>query len=424
MKLGKLLKEVANLKAEIISIGTELLLGEIVNTNAQYIARELANLGINVYHQSVVGDNEIRLHKVYQEAFERADLVVATGGLGPTIDDMSKEVAAKFFNKEMVPHEESLRAIEDYFIKRGLPVNNGNRKQGYFPEGAMVLPNLNGTAPACIIEEDKKILILLPGPPREMIPLFEKQVIPYLQRYQDKVFAFRVLNITGIGEGQMEEVIMDIIENQTNPTVAPYSKAHGLTLRIAASAATKEEADQLIVPVEKQIRDRLGLCVYGEGNISLEDVVGKLLIEKGLTISTAESCTGGLLSARLINYPGISSVFMQGVTTYSNQSKIELLGVKQETLEKHGAVSQETAKEMAEGICKAANTNIGVSITGVAGPDGGTKNTPVGLAYIGLCINGSTKVKKVNSGGDRARVRNMVTNMALDFIRREVMAMI
>lgn len=410
------------MKAEIISIGTELLLGEIVNTNAQYIARELANLGINVYYQSVVGDNGDRLEKAFEEAFQRSDLVITTGGLGPTVDDMSKEVVAKFLNREMVPHEESLRAIEDYFTKRGLAVNNGNRKQGYFPQGAIVLPNLNGTAPACIIEEGDKKLILLPGPPREMIPLFEDQVIAYLQKYQDKVFAFKVLNITGIGEGQMEEAIMDIVENQTNPTVAPYSKAQGLTLRIAASAASEAEAKKLIEPMEKQIRDRLGICVYGEGNTSLEAVVGQLLIDRGLTIATAESCTGGLLSARLINYPGISSVFMQGVTTYSNESKIKLLGLREETLREFGAVSENTAREMAEAIRRISNTNIGLSITGVAGPGGGTEKTPIGLAYIGLCINGTSKVKKVNSGGDRARVRNMVTNMALDFLRREIMA--
>lgn len=408
------------MKAEIISIGTELLLGEVVNTNAQYIARELANLGINIYHQSVVGDNVARLYEAYEVAFERADLVITTGGLGPTKDDMTKEIAAQFLNKELVPHEESLKIIEAYFSRRGLPVNDGNRKQGYFPEGAIILPNPNGTAPACIVEHNNKILILLPGPPREMIPLFETQVSPYLQKYQDKVFAFKILNICGIGEGHMEEVIMDIVDNQTNPTVAPYSKAQGLTLRIAASGSTKEEAENLIIPVENQIRERLGDHIYGEGDTNLETVVAELLIEKKLTIATAESCTGGLLSGRLINYPGISSVFMEGVTTYSNQSKIRLLNVKPETLEKHGAVSEEVAKEMAEGICKAANTNIGISVTGIAGPGGGTETNPIGLAYIGLCINGITKVKKVNQSGDRNRIRNMITTTALDFIRREI----
>ncbi|MBU5676951.1 competence/damage-inducible protein A [Alkaliphilus sp. MSJ-5] len=408
------------MKAEIISIGTELLLGEIVNTNAQYIAKELASLGIDVYHQSVVGDNVGRLYEAYRVAFQRADLIITTGGLGPTKDDMTKEIAAKFLNRKLVPHNESLKIIEEFFSKRNLPVNDGNRKQGYFPEGAIILPNPNGTAPACIVEHNDKKLILLPGPPREMVPLFETEVIPYLKKYQDKVFVFKVLNISGIGEGHMEEIIMDIVDNQTNPTVAPYAKTQGLTLRIAASGFTYEEAEKLIVPVEKQIRDRLGDNIYGEGDTTLEAVVAELLIENKLTIATAESCTGGLLSGRLINYPGISSVFMEGVVTYSNQSKIRLLDVKPETLEKYGAVSQEVAKEMAEGIYKSAGTSIGISVTGIAGPAGETETSPVGLTYIGICMNGTTKVKKLNLSGDRNRIRNMITTSALDLLRREI----
>ena len=408
------------MKAEIISIGTELLLGEIINTNAQYIAKELASLGIDVYHQSVVGDNVGRLYEAYRVAFQRADLIITTGGLGPTKDDMTKEIAAKFLNRKLVPHNESLKIIEEFFSKRNLPVNDGNRKQGYFPEGAIILPNPNGTAPACIVEHNDKKLILLPGPPREMVPLFETEVIPYLKKYQDKVFVFKVLNISGIGEGHMEEIIMDIVDNQTNPTVAPYAKTQGLTLRIAASGFTYEEAEKLIVPVEKQIRDRLGDNVYGEGDTTLEAVVAELLIENKLTIATAESCTGGLLSGRLINYPGISSVFMEGVVTYSNQSKIRLLDVKPETLEKYGAVSQEVAKEMAEGIYKSAGTSIGISVTGIAGPAGETETSPVGLTYIGICMNGTTKVKKLNLSGDRNRIRNMITTSALDLLRREI----
>ncbi|QUH20324.1 competence/damage-inducible protein A [Alkaliphilus sp. B6464] len=408
------------MKAEIISIGTELLLGEIVNTNAQYIAKELAGLGIDMYHQSVVGDNVSRLYEAYRVAFQRADLIITTGGLGPTKDDMTKEIAAQFLNRKLVPHNESLKIIEEFFSKRNLPVNDGNRKQGYFPEGAIILPNPNGTAPACIVEHNDKKLILLPGPPREMVPLFETEVIPYLKKYQDKVFVFKVLNISGIGEGHMEEIIMDIVDNQTNPTVAPYAKTQGLTLRIAASGFTYEEAEKLIVPVEKQIRDILGDNIYGEGDITLEAVVAELLMEKKLTIATAESCTGGLLSGRLINYPGISSVFVEGVVTYSNQSKIRLLDVKPETLEKYGAVSQEVAKEMAEGIYRAAGTNIGISVTGIAGPAGETETSPVGLIYIGICMNGTTKVKKLNLSGDRNRIRNMITTSALDLLRREI----
>lgn len=408
------------MKAEIISIGTEILLGEIVNTNAQYIAKELVDLGIDVYHQSVVGDNEARLSEAYSVAFQRSDVIITTGGLGPTKDDLTKEVAAKFLNRKLFLHEESLKNIENYFNKRGLVVNEGNRKQAYFPEGSIILHNPNGTAPACIIEEKNKKLILLPGPPREMVPLFENEVIPYLKKYQEKVFAFKVLNICGIGEGHMEEKIMDIVDNQTNPTVAPYAKSHGLTLRLAASGATKEEAEKLIVPFEKQIRDILGDNIYGEGDITLESTVAELLIKNKLTIATAESCTGGLLSGRLINYPGISSVFMEGVVTYSNDSKKRLLDVKAETLEKYGAVSEQVAMEMAEGVAKFANTNIGISVTGVAGPGGGTKEKPVGLVYVGLYLNGNITYKKLNLNGNRNRIRNMVTTSALDFLRREL----
>lgn len=408
------------MKAEIISIGTEILLGEIVNTNSQYIAKELADLGIDTYYQSVIGDNENRLSEAYEKAFKRSDLIITTGGLGPTKDDLTKEVAAKVLNRELILHKESLKNIEKRFSRRGLKVNEGNRKQAFFPEEAIILDNPNGTAPACIIEEEGKKLILLPGPPREMIPLFEKEVIPYLKKFQDKVFVFKVLNISGIGEGHMEEEIIDIINNQTNPTVAPYAKSHALTLRIAASGPTKEDAEKLIIPVENQIRNRLGDNIYGEGNTTLENTVGEMLIKNKLTIATAESCTGGLLSGRLINYAGISSSFIEGVVTYSNQSKKKLLDVKHETLEKHGAVSEEVAKEMAEGIAKLANTDIGISITGIAGPKGDTKDKPVGLVYIGLYLKGKIKVKKINLNGNRNRIRNMITTYALDFLRREL----
>lgn len=410
-----------NLRAEIISIGTELLLGEIINTNAQYIARELASLGIDVYHQSVIGDNETRLSEAFETAFKRSDVVITTGGLGPTKDDMTKETAASFFGKKLIPHEESLKKIEAYFKGRGLNVNEGNRKQGYFPEGSIVLPNPNGTAPACIIEDRNKKLILLPGPPKEMIPLFEAEVLPYLKKFQDKFFSFKVLNVCGIGEGEMEEVIMDIVDRQTNPTVAPYAKPNGLTLRIAASGHTQEEADELVQPMEEQIKERLGLNIYGEDDISLEEVVAEILIEKQLTISIAESCTGGFLSGRLVNYPGISSVFMEGIITYSNESKVKYLGVNPETIEKYGAVSEEVAREMAEGICKSAHTNIGLSVTGLAGPGGGSEDKPIGLVYVGICINGVTTVKELNLGGSRNRIRSLTTTYALDLLRREVM---
>ncbi|WP_352407741.1 competence/damage-inducible protein A [Acetoanaerobium noterae] len=408
------------MKAEIIAVGTELLMGEILNSNSRDIARELYNLGIDVYHQSVVGDNLNRVSKELETAFERADLVITTGGLGPTRDDLTKEAAAHFLKREMILDEESIKHLEDFFGSRGLPLNEGNKRQAYFPEGAKIIPNENGTAPACIIEFDEKVLVILPGPPREVIPLMEKYIIPYLEKRTGKVFISDIINISGIGEGHMEEKIMDIIEAQENPTVAPYAKEHGLTLRVTASASTEQEARLLLEPVVKKICDRLGMDVYAIGDTTLEAVVASLLIEQNLSISVAESCSGGLLAGRLINYPGISKVFKEGFITYSNESKINTLGVDSKILSKYGAVSEEVAKQMAKGAADRAKSDIALSITGIAGPDGGTDEKPVGLVYIGLYLLGEVKVMKMDSWGSRDNVRRRAVSQALDMLRREL----
>ena len=408
------------MKAEIIAVGTELLMGEILNSNSRDIARELYNLGIDVYHQSVVGDNLNRVSKELETAFERADLVITTGGLGPTRDDLTKEAAAHFLKREMILDEESIRHLEDFFGSRGLPLNEGNKRQAYFPEGAKIIPNENGTAPACIIEFDEKVLVILPGPPREVIPLMEKYIIPYLEKRTGKVFISDIINISGIGEGHMEEKIMDIIEAQENPTVAPYAKEHGLTLRVTASASTEQEARLLLEPVVKKVCDRLGMDVYAIGDTTLEAVVASLLIEQNLSISVAESCSGGLLAGRLINYPGISKVFKEGFITYSNESKINTLGVDYKILSKYGAVSEEVAKQMAKGAADRAKSDVALSITGIAGPDGGTDEKPVGLVYIGLYLLGEVKVMKMDSWGSRDNVRRRAVSQALDMLRREL----
>ena len=408
------------MKAEIIAVGTELLMGEILNSNSRDIARELYNLGIDVYHQSVVGDNLNRVSKELETAFERADLVITTGGLGPTRDDLTKEAAAHFLKRDMILDEESIKHLEDFFGSRGLPLNEGNKRQAYFPEGAKIIPNENGTAPACIIEFDEKVLVILPGPPREVIPLMEKYIIPYLEKRTGKVFISDIINISGIGEGHMEEKIMDIIEAQENPTVAPYAKEHGLTLRVTASASTEQEARLLLEPVVKKVCDRLGMDVYAIGDTTLEAVVASLLIEQNLSISVAESCSGGLLAGRLINYPGISKVFKEGFITYSNESKINTLGVDSKILSKYGAVSEEVAKQMAKGAADRAKSDIALSITGIAGPDGGTDEKPVGLVYIGLYLLGEVKVMKMDSWGSRDNVRRRAVSQALDMIRREL----
>jgi nicotinamide-nucleotide amidase len=408
------------MRGEILAVGTEILLGDIVNTNAQYLARRLADLGISVFSQSVVGDNEERLLNAFKIAFERAELVITTGGLGPTKDDLTKEVGAKYFNKEFFVHEESLHFLEDFFAKRNLSVNEGNRKQVYIPIGAHVLTNDYGTAPGCIIEENDKILIMLPGPPKEMKPMFENYVVPYLKKYDNGVLISKVLRICGIGEGQMAEKISDIIENQGNPTVAPYAKEGEVTLRITSKAKDAETAEKLIFPVEQNIRQILGEDIYGIGDTSLDEVVGEKLINSRLTISTAESCTGGLLAGRLINYPGISEVFMEGAVTYNNEAKIKRLEVSSEIIQLHGAVSSETAAAMAVGIAKVSGTNIGISTTGIAGPTGGTKEKPVGLVYVGLSINGHVKTKELRLWGNRQNIRERTVIAALDWLRREL----
>lgn len=409
------------MNAEIISVGTELLLGDIVNTNAQFLARRLADFGIPVFHQSVVGDNAERLKKEFSEAFIRCDLVITTGGLGPTSDDITKETGAEFFNKAMVLDKQSMETLENIFKKQNRPLTESNRKQAYFPEGAVILPNDHGTAPGCIISEKGKILIVLPGPPGEVHPMFENYVVPYIINLSDNVIVSKVLRVSGLGESLMAEKVQDIIDTGINPTVAPYAKKGESTLRITAKGNSEEECTNLILPVEEKIRERLGINIYGIGETSLAEVIGNLLLEKNITISTAESCTGGLIAATLINHPGISKVFMEGAVTYSNDAKIKRLGVKPETLGEHGAVSAETACEMAEGIAKTAGTAIGISTTGIAGPDGGTLDKPVGLVYIGLYINGKVYHKKVNFTGTREMIRTRAVVAALDFLRRELL---
>ncbi|MEY8001956.1 competence/damage-inducible protein A [Clostridium sp. Mt-5] len=409
------------MKAEILCVGTEILLGDIVNTNAQFISKGLADLGIEVYHQSVVGDNPKRLLDELENGFKRSDIIITTGGLGPTPDDLTKETGAKFFNRELILDKNSLDDLKDHFSKMGRSYSKGNNiKQAYFPKESTIFPNPHGTAPGCAIEEKGKTLIILPGPPKEAAPMFTNYVIPLLEKYSSGIIKSKVLRICGIGEGTMAEMASDIINNNTNPTVAPYAKEEDTILRITAEASTENEALNLIKPVEIELRKKFGVNIYGEDDIKMEEVLGKMLIDKNYTISSAESCTGGLIAAKLINYPGISEVFKEGAVTYSNEAKINRLGVKKSTLDKYGAVSYETAKEMAEGIAKTSNTDIGISTTGIAGPDGGSPEKPVGLVYMGLYINGKTQVKKFQYFGSRDTIRRRAAMSALDWIRREI----
>lgn len=408
------------MNAEIIAVGTEILLGDIVNTNAQFLSKKLAQMGISVYHQSVVGDNSDRLKEELNESFKRSDIVITTGGLGPTKDDLTKEIGAEYFNKEMILNEESLETIKNYFKKQGRKLSKNNEKQAYFPKGSIILPNNFGTAPGCIIEENNKYLIMLPGPPREIIPMFEQHVVPYLKKFNEGVLISKVLKICGMGESQVVTELNHLIENQTNPTVAPYAKENEVTLRLTAKASNEEDALSLIAPLEKEIKDILGDNIYGTDSDTLEGVIGNFLIENNLSIATAESCTGGLLCGRLVNYPGISKCLVEGIVTYSNDSKMNRIGVKKETLENFGAVSEETALEMAKGVAKTSGADIGISTTGIAGPSGGTDEKPIGLVYIGYYIQGKSFAKRFVFPGNRESIRNRTVTVALDYLRKNL----
>ena len=405
---------------ELISVGTEILLGNIVNTNAQYLSEKCALLGLSVYYQTVVGDNEQRLTDAVTTAFGRSDVVILTGGLGPTEDDLTKEVCAKVMDLPLSEDAHTRRRIETYLnnsVYKVIPDNNW--KQAMVPEGAKVLDNGNGTAPGLIMEKNGKIAVLLPGPPNELYPLFEEQVAPYLNSLQPETIYSQMVKICGIGESQVETMIKDMVDAQTNPTIAPYAKTGEVQLRITAKAKDEEEAVKLMKPVVKELKKRFGMNIYTtKAEDTLEDVVVRLLKKYDLTVATAESCTGGLLSGRLINVPGASDVFKEGFVTYSNKAKRKYLDVSKPTLKKYGAVSEETAKEMAKGGVFASDSDACIAVTGIAGPDGGTEEKPVGTVYIGCYINNTVKVEKFRFKGNRAKVREQAVTKGLDLLRR------
>ena len=408
---------------ELISVGTELLLGNIVNTNTQFLAEKCALLGLSMYHQVTVGDNRERLTQVIRTALDRSDIVILTGGLGPTEDDLTKEVCAEVMGFSLAEDPHTRQMIESYFknnIYKEIPDNNW--KQAIVPQGAIVLDNHNGTAPGLILEKDNKTAILLPGPPNELIPLFNEQVYPYLEKLRPEVIRSQMVKVCGIGESQVEDKLLDLIDSQTNPTIATYAKTGEVHLRITASAATTEEADSMIKPVVKEIKKRLGDAVYStKENESLEMAVVRLLKKNGLTVTTAESCTGGMLAARLVNVPGVSDVYREGYITYSNKAKRRLLDVNKSTLKKYGAVSEQTAREMAIGGVFANGADMGVATTGIAGPDGGTEEKPVGLVYISCYLKDKVTVERFQFKGNREKIREQTVVKALDLLRRSIL---
>ncbi|MFT4105909.1 MAG: competence/damage-inducible protein A [Lacrimispora sp.] len=408
---------------ELISVGTELLLGNIVNTNTQYLAEKCALLGLSMYHQVTVGDNRERLFAVFSEALNRSDVVILTGGLGPTEDDLTKEVCAEVLGLPLEEDAHTRERIQEYFRKslyKKIPDNNW--KQALVPHGAKVLDNSNGTAPGLILEKDGKRAVLLPGPPGELIPLFQEQVSPYLQKLQPGVIRSQMVKICGQGESQVEDQILDLIDSQSNPTIATYAKTAEVHLRITARASSEEEAKKLLKPVVKEIKNRFGKDVYTtREEETLEMAVVSLLKKHELTVTTAESCTGGLIAGRLVNVPGASEVFNQGFITYSNKSKRKVLGVSKGTLKKYGAVSEQTAKEMAAGGVLAADADACVAVSGIAGP-GADGEKPVGLVYIACFIKDKVTVEEFHFRGNREKIREQSVIKALDMLRRLILS--
>lgn len=409
---------------ELICVGTELLLGNIVNTNAAYLSEKCALLGLSMYHQSVVGDNAERLKESLETALNRSDVVILSGGLGPTQDDLTKETAAEVMGISLKEDPHSRERIEEYFKNSQYKViTDNNWKQALVPEGAIVLDNENGTAPGIIMEKNGKSVILLPGPPGELIPMFEGKVYDYLNKLQPEIIYSTMVRICGLGESFVENEIRDLIDNQTNPTIATYAKIGQVDLRVTAKAASEKEAAKLAKPMLKELVKRFGDHIYTmDEHKSLEEVIVHFLKERSLTLTTAESCTGGMIAARITDVPGASEVFKQGLVTYSNRAKRKLLDVKKTTLKEYGAVSEKTAKEMAKNGAFITGSDACVSVTGTAGPTGGTEEKPVGLVYIGCCYNNKTVVKEFHFKGERQKIREQATANALILLRECILA--
>ncbi|NLG05819.1 MAG: competence/damage-inducible protein A [Clostridia bacterium] len=406
---------------EIISVGTELLLGTIVNTNAAYLAEQCAFLGLFCYHQSTVGDNAERLEMAIRTAKDRSDVIILTGGLGPTDDDLTKEITVQVFGRELYMHEESKSRIEQFFRKKNIEIPDNNWKQAMIPKDAIVVNNDNGTAPGVIIEDGEKTIILLPGPPNELVPMFEDKIYPYLLKKTPDTIYSQTIKVCGLGESAVAEMLEDLMDS-TDPTVAPYAKTGEVHLRVTAVGADEKEAKKKTKPMVKELKSRLGSYIYTtDSNIRLEDAVIDLLDKNHLSVSTVESCTGGMLASRLISVPGASAVYKEGMITYSNKAKRNRAAVKKSSLIKYGAVSEQVAKEMAKGGAYMTKTDVCVATTGIAGPGGGSDEKPVGLVYIACSVCGKITVKEFHFTGNRQKVRESATSAALTLMRLSIL---
>jgi len=400
--------------AEIISVGTELNLGQILNTNAQFLARSLAELGINLFYQAVVGDNEQRLCETFLRALERSDMVILSGGLGPTEDDLTRESVAKALGRQLLLDEKALEVLRHQFAGRIMPQNN--LRQAHLPQGGFALPNPRGTAPGiCIPVTSKKLVFLLPGPPRELQPMFHESVVPIMRQHKmiDGSFYSNTLRCAGIGESAVAELISDLIEGQTNPTIALYSRLGEVDIRLTTRAMSLIEANIILAPVKEEVVSRLGSHVFGEDACTLADALLQELTRLGSTLAVAESCTGGLVGNMVTNEPGASAAYLGGVVAYANEIKVKMLGVSEETLRSPGAVSEQCAMEMLEGVLKAFGTDTAIAITGIAGPGGGSVEKPVGTVYVAVGYGADRKVLRLNLRGERAAIKERAAKEAI-----------
>ena len=406
--------------AELIAVGTELLLGRIVNTDAQDVSRALSELGINSYYQTVVGDNAERLTQAVEIAKARADIIITIGGLGPTIDDITKQTLAAAFGKRMVFNESVGQKIRDFFAKRlnNVAMTDNNFRQAEFPEGAVIFNNEVGTAPGCAFEKDGKHVIMLPGPPRECRAMLRSGVVPYLMKLSCSELHSHNIHVFGLGESAVEAKLRDLMEKLDNPTLAPYAQDGEVLLRLTAKAASKDEADKLMEPVLRTVCDTLGDIVYGVDTGSLENTVAGLLGSRGMTLASAESCTGGLVAKRLTDIPGASKFFKGGVVAYDTHSKAELLGVGGSLLREKGVISREVALAMADGARIRFGADIGVSVTGLAGPGGDTADLEIGAVFAALTTKEQSFCRSLRLFHDRDRIRISAASNVLDMVRR------
>ena len=403
---------------EIISVGTELLLGHVTNTDARDISEMLSKIGINVKYHTVVGDNPERLRKCVETAKSRADIIITTGGLGPTCDDLTKQILAESFGLKLVENKAEREGLYDY-IRYGKKFTDNNFTQAMLPEGCTVFHNNCGTAPGCGFEKDGKIVAMIPGPPKECNAMFRESALPYLRKLSEELIVSHSVRIFGLGESSVDDIFAEEMNRMTNPTMAPYAKECDCLLQITAKAKSEAEAEEMIAPVMEHVMQRLGEVVYGVDVDCIEESVIKLLREKGMTFSAAESCTGGELAKRFTDMPGASAFFKGGVVTYTNEAKAKLLGIDPALIEEKGAVSYEVAKAMAENVRTLLGTDIGVGVTGLAGPDGDGMHE-VGTVFVSLAVEGETFVKELHMGAMRTRsfIRRMAGNHIYDMMRR------